>query len=218
VLARLEGQTHEVSAGQACLQKPQRRRELRAQTAAGWESIGVRLRPHALHGSLPAALVWSPSGAEQNLLDATFPLLRQWQTAGTPAARRSAAAAVQTLLTLCAGQVPSPAALTEQPPWLQLALERLEQAPRRDLAELSREAGYSPAQFRVLFQEHTGYPPRDYAAACLDRQARRLLMETDGSIDSIAAALGFSATAHFIRFFKRQNATTPAQFRRSGGV
>lgn len=215
----LDGQPYKVSAGQACLQKGGLRRELRAQTAARWDSAGFRVRPHPLHRSIAPITVWQPEPAEHTLLDATFPLLNQWHGAGTPGAANLASAALQTMLALGLEQSSTSGTDAGHPAWLQLALERLEGAPRRDLTELSREVGYSPAQFRARFQALTGTPPRDYAAACLDRQARHLLLTTDLSIDQIAAQLHFSATAHFIRFFKRANGTTPARFRRgSGGV
>lgn len=46
-------------------------------------------------------------------------------------------------------------------------------------------------------------------------KSKYALVRTEQSIDSIAEALGFCNTSHFIRRFKLQEKMTPAQYRRT---
>ena len=65
---------------------------------------------------------------------------------------------------------------------------------------------------RVL-KEVTGHTTTALIGGRLTQEARLLLRQTNWSITQIAEGLGFTDTAHFCTFFKRQTAHTPGDFR-----
>ncbi len=68
-------------------------------------------------------------------------------------------------------------------------------------------------QMERLFQEFVGVSPKVFERLHRTKQAMSLHRANPG-LDwaSIAAASGYFDQAHFIRDFRRQNATTPAEF------
>jgi AraC family transcriptional activator of pobA len=46
-------------------------------------------------------------------------------------------------------------------------------------------------------------------------EARRLLVETDLTVDTIGASLGYRDPSYFIKSFKRTHSLTPLQWRRA---
>jgi AraC-like DNA-binding protein len=67
---------------------------------------------------------------------------------------------------------------------------------------------------RRLQQEGTSF--REIRGNILAARARQYLLETDDSVESIAAALGYQDAANFRRAFRRAEGCSPAQFRRRG--
>jgi AraC-like DNA-binding protein len=65
---------------------------------------------------------------------------------------------------------------------------------------------------RVL-KEVTGHTTSALLAGRLTQEAKILLRQTTWSITQIAEGLGFTDTAHFCTFFKRQTRHTPGEFR-----
>ena len=102
---------------------------------------------------------------------------------------------------------------SQAPPWLQQTLELMRRNPALSVSELSRAAGFSPAQFRRSFREHTGQSPRDYLQSQRLNFARQLLERTDVPVAEIAAKTGFSSVPHFIDLWKRTHGLSPLQFR-----
>ncbi|TCN38804.1 helix-turn-helix protein [Kribbella orskensis] len=52
----------------------------------------------------------------------------------------------------------------------------------------------------------------------LDLGARRLLEESDWSVERIASATGFGTAANFRSAFRREVGTTPSTYRKSSGT
>jgi AraC-like DNA-binding protein len=83
------------------------------------------------------------------------------------------------------------------------------------VTELAAMCGYSEAHFYTLFQELMQVSPIVYKNNLLVQQAMRDLLETNDSLDTIAARLGFSSTNYFSRVFTKTVKKTPGEVRRA---
>jgi AraC-like DNA-binding protein len=72
---------------------------------------------------------------------------------------------------------------------------------------------YSYTHIRRLFKQYTGHPPIQYYNILKTRAAKRVLMTTDESANSIGRALGIEDPAYFRRMFKRIEGMTPQGYR-----
>jgi transcriptional regulator GlxA family with amidase domain len=133
--------------------------------------------------------------------------------AGATAARRMVAAphreGGQAQYIECGGEE-RPGSLEETRRW---AAERL--AEPLDVAGMARHAAVSPRTFARRFREETGTTPLQWLLSRRVDKARRLLEETDLSIDAIAWRAGFGTAASLRDHFRRVTATTPSAYRRS---
>jgi len=82
------------------------------------------------------------------------------------------------------------------------------------VAELARQAGYSPDHFSRVFLKVTGRRPQDFVIQARMERARQLLAESDLTVGMIAGALGFQDIFYFSRQFRRQTGQAPTAFRR----
>ena len=73
--------------------------------------------------------------------------------------------------------------------------------------------GYSEAHFYFLFQRLLGVSPITYKTNLLVQRAMRELLETDDTLDVIAARLGFSSANYFSRVFSKTVRKTPGEIR-----
>ncbi len=81
--------------------------------------------------------------------------------------------------------------------------------------ELARLAGMSPASFNRTFKSRFGASPARYVSEMRVREAARLMLQGDETIDEIAERTGFPNRAYFSRVFKKITGEAPAAFRRS---
>jgi AraC family transcriptional regulator, arabinose operon regulatory protein len=79
---------------------------------------------------------------------------------------------------------------------------------------LAAMAGLSVPGFDRAFKRHFGTTPARYVSEMRVGRASRLLLQTDASIDEIAAQTGFPNRAYFSRVFKQLIDESPAAFRR----
>ncbi len=79
---------------------------------------------------------------------------------------------------------------------------------------LARKAGLSVAGFERIFKRHFGTTAARYVSEMRIREAARLLLQTDETIDAIADHTGFPNRAYFSRVFKTIIGEAPAGFRR----
>jgi transcriptional regulator GlxA family with amidase domain len=93
------------------------------------------------------------------------------------------------------------------------AAERLHEP--LDVAAMARHANVSPRTFARRFREETGTTPLQWLLSRRVQEARRLLEETDLSIDAVAWQAGFGTAASLRDHFRRATATTPTAYRRS---
>lgn len=100
------------------------------------------------------------------------------------------------------------------------ALRRVESHVARHLdralttAELAELTGLGRHHFSEMFKAATGMSPIRYVIARRIDEARVLLRGTDWPIARVGAAVGYSATAHFVARFRLETGVTPARFRR----
>jgi AraC family transcriptional regulator len=96
------------------------------------------------------------------------------------------------------------------------AIERLRSDSDADvsLAALASEAGLSRFHFCRAFKESTGLSPHAWLRQHRLEQAMNMLRDTDASIVSVAAALGYASQTAFAAAFRRLTGETPSDWRR----
>jgi AraC-like DNA-binding protein len=100
---------------------------------------------------------------------------------------------------------------------VQAAAMRITERPSQDhpVAELAREAGYSPDHFARVFKQIIGVSPQAYVIRARIDRAKQLLAESSLSISQIADVLGYEDLFFFSRQFKSKTGSTPRQYRAS---
>lgn len=102
------------------------------------------------------------------------------------------------------------------PKVLMRAIERLRSESDADvsLASLAAQAGLSRFHFCRAFKESTGLSPHAWLRQHRLEQAMQMLRETDASVVTVAAALGYASQTAFAAAFKRLTGETPTDWRR----
>jgi AraC family transcriptional regulator len=102
------------------------------------------------------------------------------------------------------------------PTVLRRAIERLRSDSDADvsLATLASDAGLSRFHFCRAFKQSTGLSPHAWLRQHQLEQAMNMLRDTDDSIVSIAAALGYSSQTAFAAAFRKLTGETPSDWRR----
>jgi AraC family transcriptional regulator len=109
-----------------------------------------------------------------------------------------------------------PAAGGLSPKALRRAIERMRSDNDADvsLAALASDAGVSRFHFCRAFKESTGLSPHAWLRQHRLEQAMTMLRDTDESIVSIAAALGYSSQTAFAAAFRKLTGESPSDWRR----
>ncbi|MDB5605549.1 MAG: AraC family transcriptional regulator [Bradyrhizobium sp.] len=96
------------------------------------------------------------------------------------------------------------------------AIERLRSDSNADvsLAALASEAGLSRFHFCRAFKESTGLSPHAWLRQHRLEQAMNMLRDTDTSVVSVAAALGYASQTAFAAAFRKLTGETPSDWRR----
>lgn len=94
-------------------------------------------------------------------------------------------------------------------------MEWVEQHYRSDvrLDDLAVELHLSPYYISHLFRLETGSSIREYVAAQRLKEAFRLLVSTDLSVQRVAEQVGLKHATYFCQFFKKGSGMTPTQYR-----
>ncbi len=82
-----------------------------------------------------------------------------------------------------------------------------------DLGAVAKESGLSRAHFYRLFQASTNLTPNIYLNMLRVEIAVRSIVDSPDSLSKLSCNLGFSAPAHFSRFFKDHAGAAPSEFR-----
>ena len=99
---------------------------------------------------------------------------------------------------------------------LRRATERLRSDSDADvsLAALASDAGLSRFHFCRAFKESTGLSPHAWLRQHRLEQAMNMLRDTDDSVVSVAAALGYASQTAFAAAFRKLTGETPSDWRR----
>jgi AraC family transcriptional regulator len=102
------------------------------------------------------------------------------------------------------------------PKVLRRAIERLRSDSDADVSldALASDAGLSRFHFCRSFKESTGLSPHAWLRQHRLEQAMNMLRDTDESVVSIAATLGYSSQTAFAAAFKKLTGETPSDWRR----
>jgi AraC family transcriptional regulator len=100
-------------------------------------------------------------------------------------------------------------------PRIRRSIELMRSAPGmiRDMEALARESGLSRAQFFRRFESSIRVPPRVFLNMLRMELAVAAVVEGTESFGAIGERLGFSAPAHFTRFFRDHAGSCPSEFR-----
>jgi AraC family transcriptional regulator len=94
-----------------------------------------------------------------------------------------------------------------------LALLQRDMADVTDMTGLARDVGLSRAHFFRLFERSMNISPRVFFNTLRMETAVAEVMEGDVGMAEVSDHLGFSAPAHFSRFFRDHSGATPREFR-----
>ncbi|MBV9386843.1 MAG: helix-turn-helix transcriptional regulator [Chroococcidiopsidaceae cyanobacterium CP_BM_ER_R8_30] len=83
------------------------------------------------------------------------------------------------------------------------------------LSEVAKAVNFSPAYLTDLVRRETGRTVLEWIVERRMTLARRLLLETDESVNQIVQTVGYLDPGHFIRLFRRLHGTTPQAWRLS---
>jgi AraC family transcriptional regulator len=99
---------------------------------------------------------------------------------------------------------------------LRRAIERLRSDSDADvsLAALASDAGLSRFHFCRSFKESTGLSPHAWLRQHRLEQAMNMLRDTEASVVSVAAALGYASQTAFAAAFRKLTGETPSNWRR----
>ncbi len=149
-------------------------------------------------------------------LSSDFALLRGLEGADDPRSLRRRDLVLDDLLHLYYAQASGPDA--PRPDGAMHTAARLLQARAFrafSMREVSDAVGLSPVQFTRHFRAAFGTTPTDYVTAIRLRKARDLLLETDMTVQEVAAACGYASGLYLSRVFTRALKVSPGRFRRT---
>lgn len=81
---------------------------------------------------------------------------------------------------------------------------------------LAQQFGVSRRQLETKFRVAMSSSIREFLIRIRLAEAKRLLLKTDESIETIAAIAGFCHAPHFSSTFRKENGMSPTEFRRAG--
>ena len=80
---------------------------------------------------------------------------------------------------------------------------------------LAKTLGLSPVQFTRKFKSYTGITPTEFLTNLRLLKARKLLLETDLTLDNIAVECGYQSGFYLSRIFSKNYNMSPSNFRKT---
>lgn len=206
-----------VESGAAFLISCRHGRDITIPTHAEWLTIGLNadLPGRDLLAALGPPLLWKPDEMARVRLDFYLSeIVRLFGKTGAPALMlEGLGRAVSGLLLETHGEGELAAGRGAAPLWLGRVRRAARENPGIGVAELAREAGFSPAQFRRVFHQWAGVAPHQFLQRERLERARLLLENTDSPIEEIGRQCGFSDASAFTRTFRAFSSLAPAAYR-----
>lgn len=81
------------------------------------------------------------------------------------------------------------------------------------IAELAKAANLSPSRFFTVFKNETGTTPIEYKNRICVRNAEKLLLSQELTIEEISEKLGFNSSTYFRRTFKLYTGKSPREYK-----
>ena len=93
----------------------------------------------------------------------------------------------------------------------------LNQHYKEDLVyeEVAEQIGISYSYLRRILKEETGKSPNDYINKIRIEEVKRMLLETELSLNEIAASVGYHNVQSVIRYFRKYEGITPKEFKQA---
>ncbi len=82
------------------------------------------------------------------------------------------------------------------------------------MEQLAQQMNYTPQYISRKFKEQMGCSPLDYTIHLRIDLARKLLCDTEATLQEVAAYVGYPDTIYFNRMFKKQTGITPGEYRK----
>ncbi len=89
---------------------------------------------------------------------------------------------------------------------------------RISLTDIAEAVGLTPGHLTTVVRRKTGRTVQQWIAERRMTKARKLLDETDLTVNAIAAQAGYGNPSYFIKQFKRAHTVTPLVWRRAGRI
>ncbi|MGH3087587.1 MAG: helix-turn-helix domain-containing protein [Rubrobacteraceae bacterium] len=84
------------------------------------------------------------------------------------------------------------------------------------LKDVARAVSLTPGHLTTIVRRKTGRTVLEWIAERRMAQARRLLVETDLSVEEVGRRVGYGHPGYFVKSFRRAHGTTPLGWRRAG--
>jgi AraC-like DNA-binding protein len=84
------------------------------------------------------------------------------------------------------------------------------------LRDVARAVSVSPGHLTTVVRQKTGRTVQEWIGERRLAQARRLLVETDLTVEEVGRRVGYPDPTYFVRTFRRGHGATPLRWRRAG--
>ena len=93
------------------------------------------------------------------------------------------------------------------------AIDLIQQEPRLGIRELAKKCCLSESQFRHVFKQLFGMPPKQFQTKLKIQMAMNQLKAKNTSVLDISCECGFESLSSFNRHFKNETGLSPLKWR-----